>query len=153
MTRKLSLSLTDVIAAAIVVAVLYGFGDGTFTDLESEQRSVAIEGFAGSLRSGAALAHAIWVDDGTNLNTVELSNTRLVEIDPLTGYPSATAAGLLALVPETRNFVGTNKGPVFVFTITGGSHWTCSVTYATGALAGEPPKVRVRNNRTGGDCG
>lgn len=140
------------VAAIVVLAVISVFVYERFPDKDAEQRSFAIDGLAGSLRSGAALAHSVWLDDGANLNKIVLGDAKLIDIDPLTGYPSATASGIHELIPGNSNFVGMNQGAAYVFSVTGSSVGTCHVTYVTGMLAGEPPTVTVRNHKNGGDC-
>ena len=120
----------------------------------AEQRSIALAGLAGSVRSGAALAHSIWVSDGAEAATIAIGDKLTVEIDLVTGYPLATERGIYPLIPHSTGFdvEANDAGDTLVYSLAGFSAAECNVTYRTGGASGAPPTVTVTNSSNGGDC-
>ncbi len=145
-------SITPLIVVASVIGLLVVAANERVAALEAQRRSLAINGLAGSVRSAAALAHAKWMSEGSNSTAVNLDNKQTIEIDLLTGYPSANSTGIRGVMPNIVGFYGIDSGASYVFSLVGVSASACNVTYSVGKVAGEPPRVTVRNNKNGGDC-
>jgi len=144
---------TKFVSAVIALSIVVVFMHEQSTERAAERRSAALTGLAGSIRSGAALAHSIWVADGGSAAAVALGDGRTVEIDLQTGYPKANTDGIRVVLPSIDGFSGSNAPGKYVFTIAGTPPAKCNVTYATGSSDGDPPRVTVKNNANGGDCG
>ncbi|MDA0822111.1 MAG: hypothetical protein O3C28_06765 [Proteobacteria bacterium] len=119
---------------------------------EAQRRSSSLDGLAGSLRSAAAFAHSIWLDAGFAAGVVKFGEEQLIDIDLLTGYPTASAGGISGVIPDVSGFTAAHDGSAYVFSLAGASLLTCNVTYQTSDRKGEPPSVTVMNNNNGGDC-
>lgn len=120
----------------------------------ADQRSIALAGLAGSVRSGAALAHSIWVSDGAEAATIAIGDKLTVEIDLVSGYPQATERGIYPLIPHFGGFdVEANEaGDTIVYSVAGVPAAECNVTYRTGGASGAPPTVTITSSTNGGDC-
>lgn len=153
MKQGIRFPLPELLCAAIVAGMLSVLAYEEIGKADARRRSMAMTGLAGSLRSGAALAHSIWLTNGANSSVITLASEKAIEIDPVTGYPSATRRGIRGVVNNLTGFAAAHNGTSYVFSIAGVPSATCNVTYVTGFLIGEPPKVTVRNNGNGGDCG
>jgi MSHA pilin protein MshA len=141
------------IGLALAFAMLSVFVVGQHSEHEAERRSAALSGLAGSVRSSAALAHSIWVAEGSGAEHVVFDDGRKVEIDLQTGFPEASTAGIRKSLPNLAGFDGIDRGTRYVFTIADIPPAQCNVTYVTGPADGAPPRVTVKNNSNGGDCG
>ena len=146
------ISIAKLIVCTVVIGVLVAAANQRAIEQEAQRRSHTINGLAGSVRSAAAFAHAKWLSEGTYSTAVNLDHEQTIEIDLLTGYPSANSNGIRGIVPDIAGFSGIDNGATYVFSLVGVSANLCNVTYSTGKAAGEPPRVTVRNNRNGGDC-
>ena len=146
-------STPKLVASIFVLGILIVAVYQRSVQQEAERRSHAINGLAGSVRSAAAFAHAKWLSEGSYSTAINLGHEQTIEIDLLTGYPSANSNGIRGLLSEIDGFSGIDRGASYVFSLVGVSASLCNVTYATGKVAGEPPRVTVRNNKNGGDCG
>ena len=99
MPRRHRPILVETVATLVIVAVVCAFLHEQGTRREAERRSAALDGLAGSVRASAALAHSMWIADGAGDGTVATAAGRTIDIDLLTGYPSATDDGIRGLVP------------------------------------------------------
>ena len=144
----------ELITALVLVGVLAAFVQTRIAAQEAEQRSIALAGLAGSVRSGAALAHSLWVSDGADAATIAIGDGLTVEIDLVTGYPQANERGIYPLIPHLGGFdVEVNDaGDTFIYSVAGVPAAECNVSYRTGGVSGAPPTVTVKNSTNGGDC-
>jgi len=143
----------EVVAGIIVLCVLGVFLHSSAVSEVAEDRSIVLSGLAGSVRSGAALAHSIWMSEGARSDRIALGDGQTVDIDMLTGYPEADIDGLNSMVPNLEGFDLVQEGRTVIFSLAGIPAANCHVTYSVGGLNGEPPTVSVKNNANGGDCG
>ena len=121
-------------------------------DPVAEDRARSLHGLAGNVRSNAALAHALWVAAGSDDNSVAFRADQRVEIDLLTGFPSANASGIDEIVVAPPGFTAIVSGDSYIYSIPGVPIQQCHVTYKIGQQAGLPPKISVRSDRNGGKC-
>jgi len=104
----------------------------------------AVQGLAGSLRSGASLAHALWLAQGNPAST-----TVTMEGQPITlanGYPDA--ATIERTIVDFSGFIATNVGTGRRFTKAISQTppqpiANCYVTYQPAAAANTAPTVTV----------
>ncbi len=124
-------SLIELVVVIATLGILAAFALPRFASIEAEARSAATHSLAGSIRSGAALAHALWLAQGRPA-TVIMEGTTITVVN---GYPDRTTIDdTLADISGFIYHAGTG-----VFTKTGAAA-TCTVTYneATAAVAGPP---------------
>jgi MSHA pilin protein MshA len=133
-------TLIELVVVITILAILAAFAVPRFTSLEGQARLASTQALAGSVRSGAALAHAVWLSQGD-----PASPSVLMEGQPITmayGYPDA--ATIEATLIEYTGFEFTTPGGTAVFTKTspaGTPIPNCFVTYSPPAAANEAPKV------------
>jgi MSHA pilin protein MshA len=133
-------TLIELVVVITILAILAAFAVPRFTSLEGQARLAATQALAGSVRSGAALAHAVWLSQGDPSST-----SVTMEGQPITmahGYPdAATIEGTLI---EYTGFELTTPGGSAVFTKESPSGTpipNCFVTYTPPAAANQAPQV------------
>ncbi len=137
--KQSGFTLIELVVVIAILGILAAFAIPRFASLESEARSAATQGLAGSVRSAAAMAHGLWLATGTSPVTMEGKSITIVN-----GYPdTATVADTLA---DSTGFTVTTAGtpPVTTFD-KDGAPGTCEVTYADAPAtpAGSPPVITV----------
>jgi MSHA pilin protein MshA len=95
----------------------------------------------GSLRSAAALAHALYLTNGTAPATVTMDGT---SISLTNGYPDATATGIQAAIQDPSGFTPAIVGTTLTYTKTGAATPAgCIATYTASAAANTAPVIEV----------
>jgi MSHA pilin protein MshA len=132
-------TLIELVVVITILGILAAFAIPRFASLEGQARLAAVQGLAGSLRSGAALAHAMWLaQGGTGAVTMEGQT-----INMTFGYPNVGTIQLT--IADVTGFAMTNAGGGRRFTKTSAAGTPiagCYVTY-TAALANGAPQVVV----------
>ena len=142
MKSQSGFTLIELITVIVILGILSAFAIPRFAGLEAQARSAAIQGLAGSLRSGAALAHAVWLANGSSGATVTLEGT-VVSMDAASGYPLETTAGISSTIQDLSGFVDDGAGS---YNNGAPNPGTCQVQYTLGA--NPAPSVVVTTN----DC-
>lgn len=133
-------TLIELITVVVILGVLAAFAIPRFASLETEARIGAIKGLSGSVRSGAALAHAKWMAAGNSPASITMEGAA-VAIDA-SGYPTAAAAGIDATLQDVSGFTASGTGPR-LWTLTGApTPADCSVSY-TASVSGAAPVIAV----------
>ena len=128
-------TLIELVVVIALLAILAAFAIPRYAGLEREARSATILGVAGSIRSGAALVHGLWLSQGINPVVMEGNPINLTE-----GYPDATDISL-TLADLTGFSLAVNAGgDQAVFSKTGLAN--CEVVY-NDALANSAPLISV----------
>ena len=128
-------TLIELVVVIALLAILAAFAIPRYAGLEREARSAAILGVSGSVRSGAALVHGLWLSQGIDPVVMEGNS-----IDVTEGYPDATDIAL-TLADLTGFTVVVNGGSdQAVFAKTGVTN--CEVVY-NDALPGSAPLISV----------
>jgi MSHA pilin protein MshA len=128
-------TLIELVVVIALLSILAAFAIPRYAGLEREARTAAILGISGSVRSGAALVHGLWLSQGLNPVIMEGNAIRLTQ-----EYPDATdIAGTLA---DMTGFAVTVNGGAdqAVFSKFGVSN--CEVIY-NDALVGSAPIMSV----------
>jgi MSHA pilin protein MshA len=133
-------TLIELVVVITILGILAAFAVPRFASLEGQERLASTQALAGSVRSGAALAHAVWLAQGD-----PASSSVTMEGQPITmafGYPDAGTieetliehAGF-ALATQAGTAVFTRESP------SGKPIANCFVTYTPPAAANEAPQV------------
>ena len=80
-------TLIELVVVITILGILAAFAVPRFASLEGQERLASTQALAGSIRSGAALAHAVWLAQGDPAST-----SVTMEGQPITmafGYPDA----------------------------------------------------------------
>lgn len=132
-------TLIELITVVVILGVLAAFAIPRFASLETEARIGAIKGLAGSVRSGAALAHAKWMAGGNSAATsITMEGSTAVAMSD--GYPTAAAAGIDATLQDISGFTASGSAPR-VWALDGApTSANCSVSYAA-SVSGAAPVI------------
>ncbi len=133
--RQRGFTLIELVVVIALLSILAAFAIPRYAGLEREARSATILGISGSIRSGAALVHGLWLSQGVNPVVMEGNIISLTE-----GYPDATDVS--ATLADLTGFtvVVNGAGNQAVFSKTGLTN--CEVVY-NDALANNAPLISV----------
>jgi MSHA pilin protein MshA len=133
-------TLIEIVVVITILGILAAFAVPLFASLEGEARLAATQALAGSVRSGASLAHALWLAEGSPSSTSVTMDGQAI---PLAyGYPSAAAIGNTLV--EHAGFELTTSSGTAVFTKTSSSGALiadCFVTYTPAGGLDDAPEV------------
>lgn len=133
--RQRGFTLIELVVVIALLAILAAFAIPRYAGLEREARSATILGLSGSIRSGAALVHGLWLTQGIDPVMMEGNTINLTE-----GYPDATDISL-TLADLTGFSVAVNSGgDQAVFSKTGLTN--CEVVY-NDAVVNTAPLIGV----------
>jgi MSHA pilin protein MshA len=122
-------TLIELVVVITILGILAAFAVPRFVALDTQARISTQQALAGSVRSSAALAHALWLAQGQPANVTIDGNV----IALTNGYPN------VASLPNTlSDFTGYNyaAGATGVFTRASGPG--CTVTYTPAAVGAAP---------------
>lgn len=128
-------TLIELVVVIALLAILAAFAIPRYAGLEREARTAAILGISGSIRSGAALVHGLWLSQEINPVIMEGNAISLTQ-----GYPDAT--DIAETLADMTGFTVTVNGgsDQAVFSKTGGT--SCEVVY-NDAVVGSAPVISV----------
>ena len=134
--KQRGFTLIELVVVIALLAILAAFAIPRYAGLEREARSAAILGISGSIRSGAALVHGLWLSQEVDPVIMEGNVINLTQ-----GYPDAT--DVAATLADMTGFTVVVNGGAdqAVFSKIGGSG-TCNVIY-NDALVGNAPVISV----------
>ena len=129
-------TLIELVVVITILGILAAFAIPRFANLEEEARIAAVQGLAGSVRSGATLAHSLSLAKGLGLtDPVDMEGTPVAMANR---YPSD--AGIEDTLVDATGFTFAGG----VFTKDGATDPdACSVTYSEPGAAGDAPAVVV----------
>lgn len=133
--KQRGFTLIELVVVIALLAILAAFAIPRYAGLEREARSAAILGVSGSIRSGAALVHGLYLSQEVNPVIMEGNVINLTQ-----GYPDAN--DIAATLADMTGFtvVVNGSGDQAVFSTIGGT--SCEVIY-NDALAGSSPVISV----------
>ena len=102
----------------------------------------AVEGLAGAMRSAAALAHSLWLADGSSPASVTMDGNAVAIVN---GYPDIDSIiEALQGDPLTEGYDATGvDGQYTADSVTAANYGTCNVTYTEAASLTNPPTIVV----------
>lgn len=133
-------TLIEIVVVVTILGILAAFAVPRFASLEGEARIAATQALAGSVRSGASLAHALWLAEGDPSAASVTMEGQAVLLS--FGYPSATS--IADTLVEHSGFALDASGGAAVFTKTSSSGAPiegCFVTYTPSMGANDAPEV------------
>jgi len=134
-------TLIELVMVIVILGILSAFALPRFADLTGDARTSSIEGLAGALKSGAAIAHSRQLANNGNLgDSVSLEGQTITMVN---GYPTANAAGVSAAVAvDANDYTGdtgaATGGATITYTLTGYTPPTgteCQVEYTSANAA------------------
>jgi MSHA pilin protein MshA len=137
----------EVVVVITILGILAAFAVPRFASLEGQARLASTQALAGSVRSGAALSHALWVAEGDSATDIVTMEGIAVTLE--NGYPTIATiddtivdySGFLLTTPDgTARFTKTSP--------TGTAIANCFVSYMPPSAANEAPTVTT----TTGGC-
>ncbi len=142
MNRKMQggFTLIELVVVITILGILAAFAVPRFASLEREAREAATQALAGSIRSGASLAHALWLAEGNPSSTTVTMEG--VAITMANGYPNA--ATIDDTLVDAAGFSVAASGTTATFTKqapNGTAITNCTVTYTEATSASDAPDV------------
>jgi MSHA pilin protein MshA len=136
--RQLGFTLIELVVVITILGIFAAFAIPRFASLEVEARSAVTEALGGSLRSSAALAHALWLARGQPA-TVSMEGQVITLAN---GYPN------IATIDDTltslEGFLYDASGSPGVFSKTNDGATpiaNCTVSYTEAAAVGAAPTI------------
>ncbi len=123
-------TLIELVVVITILGILAAFAVPRFVALDVQARTAARDALMGSVRSGAALSHAMWLAQGQPASVQMEGNV----ITIVNGYPNLASIG--NTISDLTGFTYTAGTGVFLKT---GGAATCNFTYAQAAGANLAP--------------
>ncbi len=134
-------TLIELVVVITILGILAAFAVPRFASLEGQARLAATQALAGSVRSGAALSHALWLAQGDPTSTSVTMEGQAITM--ANGYPNAASIqgtlsdtqlpGFTVTVGATTTFSKASSSGTAIA--------NCNVVYTPAAAANTAPTV------------
>jgi len=132
-------TLIELVMVIVVIGILAAVAIPKYIGLQADARAAAVKGLYGTVRSSAAMVHAVYLIRATNPVVVEGP----VNVAVVNGYPATAAGGIDNAVQfDATEFTYTAATGVFA-KVGATTPANCSVTYAQPAAAGATPTITL----------
>src|SRR5262249_16348790 len=134
--RQSGFTLIELVVVITILGILAAFAIPRFAALDQQARIAARDALAGSVRSGAALTHAMWLAQGqsTTVPCVMEANTIAIQ----NAYPSR-----LSINPTLQDYAGFNYNSGTGVFSRPAPFASCTVTYTAPTAANLAPTIAV----------
>jgi MSHA pilin protein MshA len=136
LVRQGGFTLIELVVVITILGILAAFAVPRFVALEGQARTASRDALAGSVRSAAALAHALWLAEGGTAADVDMEGATIVIAN---GYPDLASIDN-ALAGDITNS-GYDYDGAGLFSLEALA--TCTVTYVAAPAANTAPTITV----------
>ena len=137
-------TLIELIMVIVILGILSAFALPKFADLSGSASKATVQGALGAVKSGAAIAHAQWLANGST-GDITLENLPVVMV---LGYPAQDSLGNLADLSEFSSTDATTAG--YVIISSGKTTGDPCFAYTESAVADSPPTISAVLTYTSG---
>jgi MSHA pilin protein MshA len=132
-------TLIELVVVIVILGILAAFAIPRFAALDGAARVAATSALVGSLRSGAALAHAAYLAAGNSPSSVVMEGNT---VTLAYGYPDGTATGIPNTLQDTSGFTSVIASGTVTYTKTGATTpATCIAVYTASTGANLAPTI------------
>jgi MSHA pilin protein MshA len=139
-------TLIELVVVIVILGILAAFAIPRFVNISTQARASAVQGIAGTLRSGSALAHGLALATPGQAGAAGTVNMEGNAIALVWGYPAASATGILRTLNDpTCCTAAYPSATTATFTAANApaNAATCQVTYTQAASANAPAQIAV----------
>ena len=148
-------TLIELVVVMVILGILAAFAIPRFAKMDGSARAATVRSLEGSLRSASAMAHGMWLAQGTSPTTVLMeggANGLTVAMNGF-GYPTAADTGIRRTMEDSTyttaaarapgRFITSVVGTAMQFRAAGSPNNgdRCMVTYTPSTVAGTPPAI------------
>src|SRR5262245_15585806 len=135
-------TLIELVVVIVILGILAAFALPRFLGLEQQARIASVRALEGTLRSSSAMAHGVYLANGTNPATLTMDGQVITFTFQ---YPNAASiqntlqSGTVAA--GGGRFTVAVAGNNATFTLNGAASANCNVVYTAAAAAGASPTI------------